>query len=231
MEPVVYTIQDGVTFLNVPDDRFTTALLSVNFYVPLAMETAGTMAMLPPLLRRGCRAFPSMMAIGRELDRLYGASIGATVLRADEAQALNLTLACLDDRFALEGAPALADAVELLGQLLFDPPLENGVFREEDVEQERRCALEAIAAEINDKRRYARNACERLLCENEPFAVPLHGVKEQVETVTADVLTAAWREVLQTAPVRILYQGDPNGVPIAKAFVQKGELTLRVNEE
>ncbi|MBQ4618075.1 MAG: insulinase family protein [Clostridia bacterium] len=221
MTPMLHTPVDGVSFLTIADDRFTTARITVNLYVPLSEATAGTYAMLPYLLRRGCRRYAETTDFHRALDRLYGASIDGYVSSAGETQILTLSMSCVDDRFALNGEAIAADCASLLLEALFDPPLENGVFRRADVEEERRCTLESIAARINEKRRYAMGRCKEVLCKGEPYAVSKYGEKEQVEAVTPEELTAAWREVLATAPMRVIYQGGGNGQAVMDAFIAR----------
>ena len=51
--------------------------------------------------------------------------------------------------------------------VLFDPVLEDGCFPASSIEQEKRCLTELIEAEQNDKRTYARNRCEQIMCESE----------------------------------------------------------------
>lgn len=221
MDPMVHTPLDGVTFLTLTDDRFTTARITVSLYMPLREETAGLYAMLPYLLRRGCRRLDSMTAFSRELDRLYGADIDGDITVSGETHIVTLAMSCLDDRLAPGGAAVSRDCADLLLDVLFDPPFENGVFRKEDVAQERRCTLESIAGEINDKRRYAVSRGKKLLCEGEPYAISKYGTKEQVEALTPEALTAAWRELLETAPMRVIYQGSGDGSAVRDAFVSR----------
>ncbi len=221
MKPTFMTPADGVSFLTIPDDRFTTARISVSIYLPLREETAGAVAMLPFLLRRGCRRLDNITAFHQKLDSLYGANIDGYVTSAGETQIVNMTMSCIDDRFALENESVAAQCADLLLDVLFDPALEDGVFRSEDVEQERRCTLESIAAEINDKRRYAVSRLKAILCEGEPYAVSKYGTAEQVEALTAKDLTDMWRRMLKTAPIRIIYQGSGDGEAVKNAFAKK----------
>ncbi len=221
MTPTCYTIADGVTFLSITDDRFTTARISVNLYVPLKEETAGTYAMLPFMLRRGCRRFADTTAFHRELDRLYGAVIDGGVTSAGETQILTMSMSCIDDRFALNKEAVAASCASLLLETLFDPPLEDGVFRTADLEEERRCTLESIAAQINDKRSYAAMRCKEILCEGEPYAVSKYGTADRVKAVTAQSLTDAWRAILKTAPMRIIYQGGGDGRDVREALTAR----------
>lgn len=212
---------EGIRLIVLPDSdgRFKTATLTVQLLLPLAEETASEQAILPFLLRRGCRSFPDFVALKRQLNRLYGAQVTASVGRVGEAQALYLQVVCLDDRFALAGESVAAKCAELLREMLFEPALENGLFRAADIEEERRCLIESIRSEINNKRRYARTRCEQLLCEGEPFAVSESGTVERVEALTAEQITAAWRRMLSTARVQLIYQGSGDGEAVAAPFV------------
>lgn len=221
MNPNITTPADGVTFLSLTDTRFTTARISVNLYVPLDEQTAGLYAMLPYLLRRGCRRFDTPSAFHRELDRLYGADIDGDVMTVGETQIIHLSMSCLDDRFVPADMSVEEASAKLLLDVLFDPPFENGVFRKTDVEQERRCTLESIAAEINDKRRYAASRCKKLLCAGEPYAVSKYGTKETVEALTAKELTDAWRLLLEAAPISVIYQGGGDGKTVEEAFAKR----------
>ncbi len=211
----------AVRVVAIPDtaERFKTAQLTVQLLVPLAEETAAANALVPFLLRRACRAFPDFPALKRELDRLYGARLTAAVRRVGEAQALYLQMSCLDDRFALNGEAVAAQCAALLCEMLFQPVLQDGVFRRDDMEEERRCLLETIRAEINNKRGYARTRCTELLCEGEAYAVRASGTEEAVAALTAADVTAAWKRVLRTARVQILYHGNGDGRAVAAPFV------------
>lgn len=203
-----------------PDRRFKTASLTLQLLVPLRTDTAAEGAILPFLLRRGCRAYPDFPVLKRQLDRLYGAQISAGVGRTGEAQTLYLQASCLDDRFALGGEPVAAACAELLRGMVFEPPFENGLFRTADLEEERRCLVDNIRSEINNKRRHARLKCEQLLCRGEAYAVDHSGRVEEVEALTPEGVTAAWRRVLSTARVQIIYQGSGDGEAVAAPFLQ-----------
>ena len=161
----------GVSFAAVSDDRFKTDRLTVALSLPLDREKVAARSLLPFLLTRCCAAYPTVSAMRQRLDLLYGADIAAEVLKVGENQVLMLTATSLADRYALQGEAVSQACAELLLMQLFEPALEDGLFREEDVEQEKRCLIEFIEAEFNSKRAYARRRCEELLCEGEPCSL------------------------------------------------------------
>ncbi len=222
MSITVLEPSEGLRVIAIPDTagRFKTASLTVQLLMPLTEEVAAAQAMVPFLLRRGSRRFPTFAALKRELDRLYGAHLSAGVGRAGESHSLYLQMTCLDDRFALNGEAVAAACAALLREMLFEPALENGVFRAEDMEEERRCLVETIRAEINNKRTYARARCVDLLCEGEPFAVRPYGTEEAVTALDAADVTAAWKTMLQHARVQIIYQGNGDCEAVAAPFVE-----------
>lgn len=212
------TVAEGVRFLALSDGRFKTARLTVSLFLPLQEETVSVQALLPYVLSRGCRAYPDFSALQLRLSELYGADIVPGVMRVGENQVLSLAAVSLEDRFSLEEESVTAACATLLRQMLFDPVLENGVFREEDVKQEKRCLIEQIQSEINEKRLYARRQCERLLCEGEPYAVTAYGTVAAVQAITPATLTEAWRRVLREAQVLIVYQGRGDGAAAEQAL-------------
>lgn len=222
---------EGIRLILIPDPerRFKTASLTLQLLTPLREKDASVNAILPFLMRRGCRAFPDFAALKRETDRLYGAQITSGVSRLGEAQALTLQVICLDDRFALAGEPVAAACAELLRGMVFEPPFdEKGLFRRADLEEEKRCLIDSIRSRINNKRRYARQKGEDLLCRGEAYAVDPSGTEEQVAALTPEEVTAAWRRILSCARVQILYQGSGDGEAAAAPFLRGfGEIDRR----
>ena len=207
MQPVNQPLADGVGFLALPDDRFKTARITAALLLPLREATASANAILPFLLRRSCAAYPDFTTLQRRLCELYGARVTGYVMRVGESQALLLNAVSIDDRFALDGEAVASQCAALLGEMLFRPAWENGVFRAQDLELERRCLTERIQSEINEKRLYARHRCEQVMCEGEPYAVGRYGTLRNAEELTAEQVTGAWRQALAGARIQVIAQG------------------------
>ena len=212
-EPLLLTIADGVQLCAVQTDTFKTCKIHIQMALPLSGDIAAKAA-LPYLLRRSCRAYPSVSALNGRLDTLYGAVLGASVQKKGEAQILSLSLSAIDDRFALDGESVSGEAVRLLLELLFEPKLENGTFAQSDVDTEKRLLLERMRSEDDDKRAYARRRCEEVMCENEAYSRNRFGTAEEIESLTGERVYAAWREALETAVIRVVTvsSGAPDAV-------------------
>ncbi|MBQ7545345.1 MAG: insulinase family protein [Clostridia bacterium] len=219
-EPLLMTIADGVELCAVQTDMFKTCKINIMMALPLAGDIAAKAA-LPYLLRRSCRAYPSVTSLNGRLDTLYGAVLGASVMKKGEAQILNLSLSAIDDRFALDGESVSGEAVRLLLDMLFEPKLEDGTFPQDDIDAEKRLLLERMRAEDDDKRTYARRRCEEVMCADEAYSRNRYGTAQEIESLTGARVYAAWREALETAVIRIVTvsSGTPDAV--------RGQLSAR----
>lgn len=210
----------GVEGIFIQNPRFKTTRVSLYFYLPLRAETLSRNALLPYLLAGGCKAYPDFQRLQKKLNSLYGASLFGTADKAADSQVLQLTLSALDDSFALDGHPVWIDCAQLLRQIVFQPNLEGEAFAEDQFQQEKRLFIERIEGEINDKRIYAKNRCLSEMCADEPYGLPRLGTKAGAEALTASDVYWAWREVLQTAYVRISAVGASRPDAVFQAFAE-----------
>ena len=216
------TLGEGVHFRSIRDERFKTQRISVNMMVPLDRQTAAANALLPAMLARANRAYPDYTRLGQRLSELYGASLTGSVHKQGDIQVLSLTAVGIADRYALEGEKISAELTGLLCASLFEPVLdENGLLPEEDFLQEQRQTLELLESELNDKMQYARRRATELLLEGEPAALSRCGTMEEVQQLTREDVTAAWREVLKKAVIEIMVLGDCSPEPVLETARQR----------
>ena len=225
-----FDIAEDAVLHSLVDERFRTSQLTAALLLPLREESAARFAILPFLLHRGCARYPGLTDINRRMDELYGAEIAANVMPIGDNQALILGIKSINDRFALGGEPVTALCAELLCDMLFDPAFVDGCFSADAVEQEKRCLIELIRSEMNEKRLYARRQCVKLLCEGEGYAIGRYGRVEEVESLTPSSITDAWREVLRRARMCFIHQSSDqsSGAAVATALEAKiGALPTR----
>ncbi|MCC8022876.1 MAG: insulinase family protein, partial [Clostridiales bacterium] len=115
------SIAPGIRQIYVPADRFKTAELSISMALPLCANTAGANAAAVYLLSRSCEAYPDYQKLSAKLAQLYGAHIGAQVMKVGEAQVMKLSLTAIHDKFALDDTRISQEGVALLLELLFHP--------------------------------------------------------------------------------------------------------------
>ncbi|MBR6620259.1 MAG: insulinase family protein [Clostridia bacterium] len=212
---------NGLRFCSVDTkSNFKPAIITASFALPLN-ENAAVNALLPGLMKRTCKKHPTLTEMNKHLASLYGAMVSAGVAKDGESQILTLRVTAVEDRFSLSDEKISEAAADLLLDLIFDPNFVDGRFTEEDVEREKRLMIEQIESELNDKRYYALKRCTQIMCENEVYALSRTGEIEDIKKIDCEAVTAAWKNMLETATVYIGVTGSMNAAPIEKKFTEK----------
>ncbi len=204
----------GITLRMFQDNRFKQSCLTVQFVRPMCREEVAYNALLPAVLLRGCEGAEDMRDITLRLDDLYGASVSTLVRRVGDYQTVGLHCGFIEDAFAMAGDKIFAPMVEFLHQLLFAPVLENGVFRKDYVNHEKKNLIINIESARNDKRSYAMAELFRIMCSEDSYGIPRLGEVSQVEKITPEDLYAHYRRVLRESPVEIFYVGSKDAAQV-----------------
>jgi len=219
----------GVWLRSIHTDKFKSACMSVTFTTPLWEETASLNALIPHVLRRGTAAHPDMESLSAALDELYGGAIHPAVRKKGETQCLGFVASFLDDAYTLNGETILPAAAALLGELLLSPRMENGLFCADYVEGEKANLIDAIKAEINDKRTYATQRLIREMCVGERYGVSKLGREEAVAAITPESLWAQYQKLLRESVIELYYCGSASPEAVEEAF-RSAFAPLPVNE-
>ena len=213
------TLLPGITLRCFPDSRFKQSCMSIQLVRPLAEDEAAMNALIPAVLLRGCIAAPDLRAITLRLDELYGASVGALVRRVGDYQTTGLHCSFINDRYTMEAEGLLEPMVEFVRQLLLEPVLEDGAFRTDYVESEKKNLISTIESQLNDKRTYATARMLDIMCAHDPFGVPRLGRAEQAAKVNAKELYAHYRKILAESRIDILYVGEQSPQRLKKLLL------------
>lgn len=207
---MIHTVElfPGVTLRCYPDQRFKHGCLSVQLVRSMCREEAAYNALLPAVLLRGCNSCPDLRDITLRLDDLYGASVGTLVRRVGDYQTTGFFASFIEDLYAMEGDAVLVPMVAFLKELLLDPVRENGVFRADYVEGEKKNLISTIESQINDKRAYAMEQMMRRMCREDTFGLSRLGEKEDVAAITPESLFAHYEKILRTSRIDVFYVGS-----------------------
>lgn len=209
---------EGVALTCVTTPRFKRAVLRVMLLLPLGGAEAACRACLPQVLRRGTAKLPDLRAIGETLDERYGARIEGVVRKEGETLCIGFLADCIDEAYAPGADGLTASVIALLADLLYDPCLQDGVFRAADVEGERGALLDRIAAQKNDPRLWAPRRLTELMCADEPYGLSALGTAEQAARIGAERLYAAYRRALDEAQIELFYCGTRPPDEIERLF-------------
>ena len=221
-------IGEEVYLNSVRDEKFKSDRITVNFITPLNRKDATVNALVPFVLRKGCKGCPDFTELNRRLAKMYGAILDADVSKKGDCQIIEVLLQMADDKFAINGEKMTEEGAKLLSDIVFDPNLdENGLFPEKDFELEREYLIDTINSDLNDKRTYAVHRAVEAEFEGEPFGISRYGYAEDAEKITGEELAAAWRSLVKTARIEIMFVGTGDPAAVEKVFAKRLEAVER----
>lgn len=203
MSAKIVTLSNGVEGLFIKNERFKTTLVSFNFFVPLKKETAALYALLPFILTSCSKKYPEFSKLNYKLSKLYGARLDASAEKYGDYQLLKMTVSVINDRYALDDDSLVKRASDLLLNLVFEPSVENGAFLENDLNREKRKAIEHIKGEYSEKRVYAKKRLIEEMYKDDAYGTAKCGTVEDVEAITGEALYNAWEKMIKSAFTRV----------------------------
>ena len=209
------TLFPGITLHHFPDSRFKQSCLSLQLVRSATKEESAMNALIPAILLRGCQSAPDIRSITLRLDDLYGASIGALVRRVGDYQTTGLYCNFIGDRYTLDQERLLAPMAEFLKELLLHPLTENGGFRADFVESEKKNLISTIQSQLNNKRAYAASQLLQDLCADDPFGLPRLGYEEDVAAIDPVTLYRHYQTILKESRIDLFYVGDQDPQVVA----------------
>ncbi len=214
MSATITKLSNGAEGVFIKNSRFNTTLISFNFYMPLARETAAEYALLPFVLTNCSKKYPDFSRLNFKLSKLYGADLTASAEKVGDYQLLKICISVIEDRFTLDNESLCDQAIELLTSLVFEPKTENGSFFTEDLEREKRKAIEHIRGEIAEKRLYAKKRMLEEMYKDDAYGTPKCGTEEDINKITGESLFKAWANVLSHAKIRVnvISRNMPSGL-------------------
>ena len=204
----IKNVKSGVSLSFIENKLFKSALLTVRFLLPLKADEITENAMVVDMLSECSKAYPNPEDLQLNLSALYGAEIYSSFEKSGDTQMLTLSLRSLADRYGIGGEKCFTKAAEIFRGLIFEPNFQDGLFKTEDVERAKRRHADIIKGELNDKRIYAKNRMEEIMYKDEAYGLPKNGFSESVENATPEILTEAYKRLIEKATVRVAYVGD-----------------------
>lgn len=199
-------LYDNINLTLIPSKKFKTNLVSIYVQRVLDRNEVTKNALLPNMITNASNKYNSLRAISNKLEDLYGASLLADVSKRGERQVLNIKLVTTNEMYLDE--PIFNNAIEFLDEVINNPLIEDGGFKEEYLKLEKQNLTERIKAKINDKGRFALERCFEEMCKDEKFSISEYGYIEDIEKITAKDLYNHYKTILKTSPIDIVIEGE-----------------------
>lgn len=171
-------------------------------------KEAAMTALLPAVLKRGSEKFPNNRAVKTELEELFGSKLNFNVLKRGENQILKFSLEIVNEKFLPHKYNLTEKAFELLNDIIFHPLLEDGIFKEDFVIQEKENLKNNIISLINDKYSYALENCIKKMCKNEKYGIYKLGDVKSAETISIRELFNHYQKIINEAKRSLFLVGN-----------------------
>lgn len=200
---------NGIYLNLVKTDKFKSNLLSYYFIRPLSKDEVTKNALLPLVLKRGTSKYGTNLEIEKRLEELYGSNFSVSVNKRGEKQVIRFTMEWANGDF-LDNKDHDFAPIEMLKDIIYNPLLENGLFKEDYLSQEKDNLRRKIEGKINDKRSYALERCIEEMCRNEKFSIYHLGYVSDLEKINDNSIFNHYKNFLSTSPIEIFFIGNYN---------------------
>lgn len=202
-------IKKGVKLHLIKTDKFKTNLIAVFLTLPITRENVTKNALLSAVLRRGSKNMPTSMQISQELEEMYGASFDNGLDKTGDNHILKFYLESINDNFLPQkGENMLKTSIEKLLELIFNPLIEDGKFKEDYVKQEKENIKRIIKGKSDNKARYAFDRCIEEMYQNQPYGLYKYGYIEDLEQIDAKILYKHYEKVKSECKIDIFVSGN-----------------------
>ncbi|NLZ93209.1 MAG: insulinase family protein [Firmicutes bacterium] len=199
---------NGINIFIHPTAKFKTILVQLIFHRQLCKEEVTQSALLPSILQRGSKNYPTRQKLALSLEELYGTELMSEVIKKGERQLVSYSMDLVHDQYLPGESQLLRKSLEIFNDLLTNPLLEGDAFKADYVKQEKEQHERVIKGIINDKIAYSVERCLQEMCKEEPFSVFKYGTVEQLAQQTPFSLYNFYRQFMQESPADLHIIGD-----------------------
>ena len=208
MEYKKQEIKQGIKLHNINADKFKTNLIAIFLTTPLSRKYVTYDAVLAAVLRRGTKNMPTQEEISKTLEGMYGADFDCGLNKNGDNHAIKFYLESLNDDFLPQkDENMLKMSMEKLTEIVFNPYLENGQFKEEYVNQEKENIKQRIEGRKDNKAAYARSRCAEEMYKDEPAGFFNYGYIEDLEEINGKNLYEYYQNLLKECKIDIFVSG------------------------
>lgn len=211
IEKTIERADAALRFHTVKTDKFKMSRLSFNFILPADEHRSPVTRLMLATLMRGCEKYPTVVAINKRLDEFYGATVTWRVTTVGERHVFRISSEILSERFRFSGDndSIVKGVCEIIMEILFAPLKgRDGLLDEGNFESEKKLAIDAVRAKINDQKAYAADKCKNLMFKGEKSGVSAEGSIEKIESITLADVTENIDYFLKNSVLECYYVGS-----------------------
>lgn len=195
--------------------KFKTIHISLKFATSLTRDDVTKRALLPYVIQQGTTNYPTALKLREKLDEIYGAVLSIDSSKKGEKAVLTIRMEISNEKYIQTEESLLDEAFQLLGEILFNPKIENSGFDSKIVEREKATLKSKMESLQEDKMSLANTRMIEEMCKGEPYGLRIHGYEEDLDNITPENLYAYYQQLLKEDFLNIFIAGDIDDLPLA----------------
>lgn len=228
MEYETREIKEGIKLHYLHTDKYKTDLIYLALMIPSKREYITHNALLPLVLKRGTMNYHTQYDLSKALDNLYGACLSATIDKKGDNLVNKFSLDLLDNRYALDDTNIIKGGLDIMFDIVFNPLLENGMFKSDFLEAEKEHLKYNIASKIDDKESYATEACVSAMFGEEGYGLYKGGYLEDVDSINPENMTKFYNYLVDNAEIDI-FVSSKTGIEEFEKYIRENETIQRLS--
>ena len=204
----IVELKKGIKTHFIKTDKYKTDLCCIFLTLPIKRETVTKTALIPFMLRRGTKRLPNQNLINKEMENMYGAEFNCGIDKMGDNIVLKFYIESIGNDYALNGENVLEMNISNLLEIVFDPALENGRFKEEYLNVEKETMRKVIESKIDDKDTFAFEECVSEMYGENGFGIYKYGYVDDIKNITVQNLTEFYNDLIQNAKIDIFVSGN-----------------------
>ena len=221
MEHKKQELKNGITIHNISTNKFKTNLIAIFLTIPLTREYVTYNAVLSAVLRRGSKNMPTQEEISKTLEEMYGATFDAGINKTGDNHILKFYLESVNDEFLPnDSTDMLKNSIEKITEIVFNPYLEDGNFKELYVDQEKENIKQKIKGKVDNKALYARTRCIEEMYKGKPAGLYRYGYIEDLEKINNKNLYEYYKKIIQECKIDIFISGNTDEKKVMQLISQ-----------
>lgn len=201
-------IKEGIRLHKIKTNKYKTNLISVFLTSKLSKEDITKKALILTVLRRGTNNLKTQEEINKKLEELYGASFDCGIDKLGDKHVLKFYVESLNEQYLYQKEDILNKSLNILFDIVFNPLLENGSFRQEYIDEEKQNLRIIIDGQKDNKAAYATQRCIEEMYKDKPYGLYKYGYVDDLEKIDNKNLYEAYLNLIKTCKIDIFVSGD-----------------------
>ena len=201
-------IKEGIRLHKIKTNKYKTNLMSVFLTSKLSRDDITKKALILTVLRRGTNNLKTQEEISKKLEELYGASFDCGIDKLGDKHVLKFYVESLNEQYLYQKEDILNQSLNILFDIVFNPLLENGVFKQEYIDEEKQNLRIIIEGQKDNKAAYATQRCIEEMYKEKPYGLYKYGYVEDLEKIDSKNLYETYLNLIKNCKIDIFVSGD-----------------------